>query len=176
MGLGEPSNQDDQSPLRVIPPRTRRSRRARGAGARGRRARGSARRRRGTAPHLRRRGARARQDPARRLAGSLEPRAHRPLALPRSRADAADARSVRPGPRSGARRRAGLNPLAAVANSLRQPAALQDTAHRTWPLPRARPWVMGQSWERLAFLHWPVDADALAGLLPPGVQPDVYEG
>jgi uncharacterized protein YqjF (DUF2071 family) len=34
---------------------------------------------------------------------------------------------------------------------------------------------MGQSWERLAFLHWPVDPDALADVLPPGVEPDVYE-
>src|SRR3954452_13926963 len=176
MGLGEPSNQDDRSPLRVISARTRRARRARGAGTRGRRARCPARRGRGTAPDSRGRGARARQDPAGRVAGSLEPRAHRSLALPRSRADAAHARSVRSGPSSGTRRRAGLNTLAALANSLRQPASLRDSAHRTSPLPTARPWVMGQSWERLAFLHWPVDADALAAVLPPAVEPDVYEG
>jgi uncharacterized protein YqjF (DUF2071 family) len=35
---------------------------------------------------------------------------------------------------------------------------------------------MGQSWERLAFLHWPVDPDALGEVLPPGVEPDLYEG
>jgi uncharacterized protein YqjF (DUF2071 family) len=35
---------------------------------------------------------------------------------------------------------------------------------------------MGQSWERLAFLHWPVPPDALAGVLPPGVEPDIYDG
>jgi len=35
---------------------------------------------------------------------------------------------------------------------------------------------MGQSWERLAFLHWPVDPDALAEVLPPGVEPDVFDG
>lgn len=35
---------------------------------------------------------------------------------------------------------------------------------------------MGQSWQRLAFLHWPVDPAALAELLPPGVEPDVFDG
>jgi uncharacterized protein len=82
---------------------------------------------------------------------------------------------MRPGARSGAHRRAGLNPLAAVANSVRQPAGLRRRAHRQWPLP-ARPWVMGQTWERLAFLHWPVDPDVLADVLPPGVEPDLYDG
>lgn len=79
------------------------------------------------------------------------------------------------GARPGAGRRAGLNPLSALANSVRQPAALQQRGHRPWPLPR-RPWVMGQTWERLAFLHWPVARDAVAELLPPGVEPDVFDG
>jgi hypothetical protein len=35
---------------------------------------------------------------------------------------------------------------------------------------------MGQTWERLAFLHWPVDPDSLADVLPPGVEPDVFDG
>jgi uncharacterized protein YqjF (DUF2071 family) len=35
---------------------------------------------------------------------------------------------------------------------------------------------MGQTWERLAFLHWPVDAGALAERLPPGVEPDEFDG
>ena len=35
---------------------------------------------------------------------------------------------------------------------------------------------MGQTWERLAFLHWPVDPDSLADLLPPGIEPDVFDG
>ena len=35
---------------------------------------------------------------------------------------------------------------------------------------------MGQSWERLAFLHWPVDAGTLASVLPPGVEPDEFDG
>jgi uncharacterized protein YqjF (DUF2071 family) len=35
---------------------------------------------------------------------------------------------------------------------------------------------MAQSWERLAFLHWPVDAGVLAEVLPPGIEPDQFEG
>ena len=36
--------------------------------------------------------------------------------------------------------------------------------------------VMRQVWEQLGFLHWPVDAAALAPLLPPGLDVDVFEG
>jgi uncharacterized protein YqjF (DUF2071 family) len=35
---------------------------------------------------------------------------------------------------------------------------------------------MGQSWERLAFLHWPVDAGTLTAVLPPGIDPDEFDG
>jgi uncharacterized protein YqjF (DUF2071 family) len=35
---------------------------------------------------------------------------------------------------------------------------------------------MAQTWERLAFLHWPVDPESLAERLPPGVEPDVFDG
>jgi uncharacterized protein YqjF (DUF2071 family) len=35
---------------------------------------------------------------------------------------------------------------------------------------------MAQSWERLAFLHWPVDAQMLSAVLPPGVEPDQFDG
>src|SRR5215207_3957645 len=50
----------------------------------------------------------------------------------------------------------------------RQADGLSETAHRPWPPPRS-PWVMGQSWLELAFLHWPVDADALRSHLPAGL-------
>ena len=36
--------------------------------------------------------------------------------------------------------------------------------------------VMRQVWEQLGFLHWPVDAAALARLLPPGLDVDLFEG
>lgn len=35
---------------------------------------------------------------------------------------------------------------------------------------------MGQTWERLAFLHWPIDPGVLTDKLPPGVEPDVFDG
>lgn len=41
------------------------------------------------------------------------------------------------------------------------------------PLRRA---VMTQSWRELTFLHWPVDPDRVAGLLPPGTRPDTLAG
>jgi uncharacterized protein YqjF (DUF2071 family) len=41
------------------------------------------------------------------------------------------------------------------------------------PLRRA---VMTQSWRELAFLHWPVEPDRVAGLLPPGTRPDTLAG
>jgi uncharacterized protein YqjF (DUF2071 family) len=36
--------------------------------------------------------------------------------------------------------------------------------------------IMRQVWEQLGFLHWPVDAAALARLLPPGLDVDLFEG
>ena len=36
--------------------------------------------------------------------------------------------------------------------------------------------VMRQVWRHLAFLHWPVDREALARLLPPGLQVDCFGG
>ncbi len=36
--------------------------------------------------------------------------------------------------------------------------------------------VFAQRWESLAFLHWAVEPDRVAPLLPPGVRPDVLDG
>jgi uncharacterized protein YqjF (DUF2071 family) len=54
-------------------------------------------------------------------------------------------------------------------------AALQEVAHRPWPLP-AGPWVMAQSWHDLLFAHWPVDAAALRPLVPEQLQINLFEG
>jgi uncharacterized protein len=35
---------------------------------------------------------------------------------------------------------------------------------------------MHQRWEDVAFLHWRVDPDRVAPLLPPGTRPDVFDG
>lgn len=47
--------------------------------------------------------------------------------------------------------------------------------HRPWPLP-SRPWVMSMVWRDLAFLHWPVKADVLRPLVPPGLAVDTLDG
>src|SRR5579862_1900640 len=52
---------------------------------------------------------------------------------------------------------------------------LRVTAHRPWPAP-ARPWAMTQTWRDLLFAHWPIPAEAMARLLPPGLPLDTYEG
>ncbi|MCW5963730.1 MAG: DUF2071 domain-containing protein [Bryobacterales bacterium] len=47
--------------------------------------------------------------------------------------------------------------------------------HRPWPLP-SRPWAMSMVWRDLAFLHWPVKAEALRPLVPPGLSIDTLDG
>ncbi|GAA2719204.1 YqjF family protein [Cellulomonas aerilata] len=36
--------------------------------------------------------------------------------------------------------------------------------------------IMSQEWRDLTFLHWRVDPDAVAPLMPPGTRPDVHDG
>ena len=36
--------------------------------------------------------------------------------------------------------------------------------------------IMSQAWRDLAFLHWRVEPDVVAPLLPPGTRPDVHDG
>jgi len=54
-------------------------------------------------------------------------------------------------------------------------AVLAARHHRPWPLP-ATPWVMVQEWRHLLFAHWPVDADAVARLLPRALALDTFDG
>ncbi|MDQ6874934.1 MAG: DUF2071 domain-containing protein [Actinomycetota bacterium] len=44
------------------------------------------------------------------------------------------------------------------------------------PGPRVRAPVFIQRWEPTAFLHWPVEVADVARLLPPGCEPDTYDG
>ena len=37
-------------------------------------------------------------------------------------------------------------------------------------------WIMEQQWHNLLFAHWPLDPAAVRGLLPAGVDLDVYAG
>jgi uncharacterized protein YqjF (DUF2071 family) len=45
----------------------------------------------------------------------------------------------------------------------------------TTPRPLRRV-LLSQAWRDVTFLHWAVDPDAVAPLLPPGVRPDVLDG
>ncbi len=36
--------------------------------------------------------------------------------------------------------------------------------------------ILTQEWRELTFLHWPVPAESVAPLLPPGTVPDVFDG
>lgn len=52
---------------------------------------------------------------------------------------------------------------------------LGSTSHRPYALP-AGPWILQQRWNELLFAHWPVPADQIAALLPPGVEVDTFDG
>lgn len=47
------------------------------------------------------------------------------------------------------------------------------TDDRPWALP-AKPWAMTQRWHNLLFAHWPVPADEIVQLLPPGLVVDGF--
>ncbi|MGH9650386.1 MAG: YqjF family protein [Terriglobales bacterium] len=53
--------------------------------------------------------------------------------------------------------------------------SLEATAHRPWPLP-AGPWTIEFTWHDLLFLHWPLPAAALRGLVPESLDLDLYDG
>jgi uncharacterized protein YqjF (DUF2071 family) len=57
----------------------------------------------------------------------------------------------------------------------RQTAALEQVAHRPWPLPEGR-WLMGQTWHDLMFAHWRVPDSALRALVPPELTVETYDG
>src|SRR5262245_25172388 len=52
---------------------------------------------------------------------------------------------------------------------------LQQTTHRPWPLP-AGSFAWYQEWNRLIFLHFRIDVQTIAPLLPKGLQPDLFDG
>lgn len=53
---------------------------------------------------------------------------------------------------------------------------MQPEASTADPLRRMRAPVFIQSWEPCAFLHWPVEVDAVTPLLPPGCIADTFDG
>ncbi len=67
--------------------------------------------------------------------------------------------------------------IASVDRRQDKPLALSSDSlsHHPRPLP-SRPWVMAQNWHDLLFAHWPIPASQMAGLLPPGLALDTWEG
>src|SRR5437660_3653360 len=53
-------------------------------------------------------------------------------------------------------------------------AILQDTDHRTAPMPTG-PWIMTQTWHELLFAHWPIAPEKLRPLIPPAFTLDTFE-
>src|SRR4029453_18901262 len=72
------------------------------------------------------------------------------------------------------RRPTGRGPLGALRKIL-EIGVLPPADHRPWPLPR-RPWIMAQTWERLAFAHLPVPEERLRPLVPSGLTLQTFEG
>lgn len=54
-------------------------------------------------------------------------------------------------------------------------SVMDQLDHRPYPMPTT-PWFMTQTWHDVLFLHWPADQQMLSGLLPPGLELDLYEG
>jgi uncharacterized protein YqjF (DUF2071 family) len=52
---------------------------------------------------------------------------------------------------------------------------LAITDSRPWALPQ-RPWIMRQRWHSLLFAHWPIAAERIEPLLPPGLMLDGFGG
>ena len=62
-----------------------------------------------------------------------------------------------------------------VETPARQAATLQETAHRPWPVPPS-PWIQGQTWDNLLFMHWRVPGDTLRDIVPPQLPVDEFDG
>jgi uncharacterized protein YqjF (DUF2071 family) len=58
---------------------------------------------------------------------------------------------------------------------VRQASALEETEQRPWPVPE-RPWVMGQTWDDLLFVHYPVAPEQLRALVPDGLEVEEHSG
>jgi uncharacterized protein YqjF (DUF2071 family) len=62
-----------------------------------------------------------------------------------------------------------------VDAAVRQRRALDQRDHRPWPAPD-RPWIMGQTWERLLFAHWRVPIEQLRRVVHPDIPIDTFDG
>jgi uncharacterized protein len=65
--------------------------------------------------------------------------------------------------------------LELLATPARQASVETVTAHRPWPVPH-EPWWLAQTWDDLLFLHHRVEAEALARLVPQGLEVEQHDG
>src|SRR6266571_1188628 len=94
-------------------------------------------------------------------------------------ARAASARAIS---RRCSRRSSASRPSAEIFNArdllqapVRQASSLEHIEHRPWPVPK-RPWVMGQTWDDLLFLHYRVPAGQVRPLVPAGLELQEHSG
>lgn len=64
--------------------------------------------------------------------------------------------------------------LGFLESAARQAAVVEHTAHRPWPVPDGA-WANGQTWVDLAFLHWRVEPEQLAKLIPPPLELETFD-
>jgi len=62
-----------------------------------------------------------------------------------------------------------------MASTLLMATVLSSIAHRPYELPPGK-WRMAQRWNDLLFAHWPIRVDAMARLLPAGLEVDSFDG
>ena len=62
-----------------------------------------------------------------------------------------------------------------LSGPVAQRRSIDHTDHRPWPLPGA-PWVMGQTWRRLLFAHWPLPPEEVGRVVPAQLGLDVRDG
>ena len=57
----------------------------------------------------------------------------------------------------------------------RQGRALRHVEHRPWPPPDGR-WLMGQTWDDLLFVHWPVPLEQVRPHVPDALEVEEHDG
>jgi hypothetical protein len=62
-----------------------------------------------------------------------------------------------------------------LGSARRQAATLEEIGHRPWPVPE-RPWLMGQTWEDLLFVHYRAPVEELRKLVPDGLEVQEHSG
>lgn len=58
---------------------------------------------------------------------------------------------------------------------MRPHPAFETVSHRPWPLPECE-WTWRQSWLDLSFIHYRVEANQIAAMLPPGLRLQEFDG